>query len=187
MKRDADAEPARWRVFVVLLVLGAAAAFYGPALPRSLAHGVWPAPLDDVYIHFGFARSAALGHPFEWIPGNGYSSGGTSLTYPLSLAPGYWLGLRGARMGVFAAALACAALIDLCRSARELALAHGAPRFVAWAACPLLLAVPLLDWSFFSGMEAALVAALIGRSLVAVRRVELAPPRLGAPRRRARV
>jgi hypothetical protein len=172
VKRWIKAEPLLWHAFAVLLVLGLAAAFYGSALRR--APQIFPAPLDDVYIHFGFARSAALGHPFEWIPGNGYSSGGTSLTYPLLLAPGYLLGFRGARLGVFAAAIACAALVDLCRSARELA--RRAPRGVAWAACPLLLGVPLLDWSFFSGMETALVAALTGRALVAVRRAELAPP-----------
>lgn len=169
--RRAD-EPTLWRAFAALTVLAAAAAFYWPALRRT--GGAFPAPLDDVYIHFGFARSAALGHPFEWIPGNGYSSGGTSLTYPLLLAPGYLVGFRGDNLGYFAAALACACLFDLCRSTRELT--RAAPRWVSWAACPLLLAVPLLDWSYFSGMEAALTAALIGRALLAVRRVESAPP-----------
>ncbi|KYF55998.1 hypothetical protein BE04_46105, partial [Sorangium cellulosum] len=90
-----------WHASAAIPVLGAAAAFYGPALERT--GGAWPAPLDDVYIHFGFARAAALGHPFSWIPGNGYSSGGTSLTYPLALAPGYLLGFRGAWLGLFAA------------------------------------------------------------------------------------
>ncbi len=44
-----------------------------------LAPSDWSAPLDDVFIHFDFARSIARGHPFEWSRGNGYSSGGTSL------------------------------------------------------------------------------------------------------------
>src|SRR5688572_2131860 len=39
--------------------------------------GPWSAPLDDVFIHFDFARSTARGRPFEWSQGNGYSSGGT--------------------------------------------------------------------------------------------------------------
>ncbi len=150
------------------IVVAVAAAFYAPALART--RGVWPAPLDDVYIHFGFARSAALGHPFEWIPGNGYSSGGTSLTYPLVLAPGWLLGFRGARLGVFAALVACLALVDLCRSLRRLALSAGAPRLAAWAAPPLVLALPLLDWSWFSGMETALLGAVLGRALSAVDR-----------------
>ncbi|HZF49400.1 MAG TPA: hypothetical protein VE093_12165 [Polyangiaceae bacterium] len=172
MNRRSTAEPLLWHAFTALVILGLAWAFYAPALAKT--GGLWPAPLDDVYIHFGFARSAALGRPFQWIPGNGFSSGGTSLTYPLLLAPGYWLGFRGANMGLFAALLACACLFDLCRSARALAL--GSPRWVAWIAPPLLLAVPLLDWSLFSGMETALFYAVLGRALLAVRGVEIAPP-----------
>ncbi|WP_437726832.1 hypothetical protein [Sorangium sp. So ce861] len=168
-----------WHASAAIPVLGAAAAFYGPALART--GGAWPAPLDDVYIHFGFARAAALGHPFSWIPGNGYSSGGTSLTYPLALAPGYLLGFRGAWLGLFAALLACAALLDLCRSLRRLLEPRGGPgaassRWVGWLAPLFVVAVPLLDWSWFSGMEVALLGAVLGRALVAVRRAELAPP-----------
>jgi hypothetical protein len=174
VNRPRPAERLLWHAFTALVILGLAWAFYAPALSKT--GGLWPAPLDDVYIHFGFARSAALGHPFQWIPGNGFSSGGTSLTYPLLLAPGYLLGFHGASLGIFAALLACACLFDLCRSAR--ALVARAPRFIAWIAPPLLLAVPLLDWSLFSGMETALFYALLGRALVAVREVELAPPHL---------
>ncbi|WP_437870489.1 hypothetical protein [Sorangium sp. So ce363] len=179
MRRPPWIRPLLWHASAAIPVLGAAAAFYGPALART--GGVWPAPLDDVYIHFGFARAAALGHPFSWIPGNGYSSGGTSLAYPLALAPGYLLGFRGAWLGLFAALLACAALLDLCRSLRWLLDPRGGPgapysRWVAWAAPLFVVAVPLLDWSWFSGMELALLGAVMGRALVAVRRAELAPP-----------
>ncbi|WP_437959256.1 hypothetical protein WME76_06095 [Sorangium sp. So ce119] len=177
-----------WHASAALPVLGAAAAFYGPALART--GGVWPAPLDDVYIHFGFARAAALGHPLSWIPGNGYSSGGTSLTYPLVLAPGYLLGFRGPWLGLFAALIACAALLDLCRSLRRLLEPRGpgaaSSRWVGWVAPLFVVAVPLLDWSWFSGMEVALLGAVLGRALVAARRAELAPPaRRPAEQRRA--
>src|SRR5262245_21151448 len=57
--------------------------------------GDWSAPLDDVFIHFDFARATARGHPLEWSEGNGYSSGGTSVSYPFVLAIGYWIGFRG--------------------------------------------------------------------------------------------
>ncbi|WP_245678479.1 hypothetical protein [Chondromyces crocatus] len=174
-----------------LPVLGAAIAFYGPALRRT--GGLWPAPLDDVYIHFAFARSAALGHLSTWIPGNGYSSGGTSLLYPLVLAPGWLIGFRGVWLGVFAALVACVALIDLCRSVQGLvdpgagtregaggeALGPRPPsraRWVAWGVPLFVVAVPLLDWSWFSGMEVALLGAVLGRALLAVRRCEHAPP-----------
>ena len=58
--------------------------------------GEWSAPLDDVFIHFDYARAAAEGHPFEWFAGNGYSSGNTSLLYPFVLAVGYLAGFHGA-------------------------------------------------------------------------------------------
>lgn len=166
-------EPTLWIAAAGLLVVAVGAAFYVPALLRT--GGRFPVPLDDVYIHFGFARSAALGHPFEWIPGNGYSSGGTSLTYPLALAPGYLLGFRGARLAIFAALLALASLVDLCRSLRAI-LSPWAPRWAPWAAPALILSVPLLDWSLFSGMETALFAALFGRALCALALAERAEP-----------
>ncbi len=145
--------------FSLSLVLAVAAVFYAPALGKT--HGVWPAPLDDVYIHFDFARSAANGHPFSWIVGNGYSSGGTSLTYPLILAVGYAVGFRGTSLGVFAALVAVVSLVDVARSLR--AVVSG--RRVAFLAPFLLLGVPLLDWTWFSGMEVALSAALLSRAL----------------------
>ena len=155
-----------WFLFTTLVVVGLGAAFYLPALARTPGH--FPVPLDDVYIHFGFARAAALGHPFQWIPGNGYSSGGTSLTYPLLLAPAWLLGFRGERLALAAALLSLGCLVDLAASLRRLL--RPAPRWLAWAAAPLILSVPLLDWSLFSGMETALFAALLGRALVALAR-----------------
>jgi hypothetical protein len=62
--------------------------------------GFWSAPLDDVFIHFDFARSIVRGHPFEWSSGAGYSSGGTSLLYPFVLALGIPLGFDGLRLMV---------------------------------------------------------------------------------------
>ncbi|MDI1477774.1 hypothetical protein [Polyangium sp. y55x31] len=169
---DRPREPVLFPVFAAILVIAAGLAFWLPGFERT--DGVFPVPLDDVYIHYGFARSAALGHPFAWLPENGYSSGGTSLTYPLVLAPAWALGLRGASLSYFAAAIACVCLWDLCRSVRTLL--EGAPRLAAWIAAPLLLAVPLVDWSLYSGMETALFAGILGRLLVAARRATTASP-----------
>ncbi len=180
MKRQASK---LWILAATLLVAGVRAAFWGAGLRRT--GGAFPVPLDDVYIHFGFARAAALGHPFSWIPGNGYSSGGTSLVYPLLLAPAWLLGFRGAHLAIFAAILAVACVVDLARSIR--ALLAPAPAWVQALAPALVLAVPLVDWSLFSGMETALFAAILGRALVAVERSAAAPPLHRAradPRRR---
>src|SRR5690606_2117402 len=77
------------------------------AVFEGALRGAWSAPLDDVFIHFDFARSTARGYPFEWIEGNGYSSGGTSLLYPFVLAIGFALGLDGLDLMHWAAVVAC--------------------------------------------------------------------------------
>ncbi len=47
---------------------------------------------------------------------------------------------------------------------------------MAWTFPALLLAVPLLDWSLFSGMETALLGAVVGRALLSAHRAWVAPP-----------
>ncbi len=130
-----------------------------------LLPGEWSAPLDDVFIHFDFARSAARGHPFEWSAGNGYSSGGTSLLYPLALAPGIFLGFRGERLMHFAATVACTSVFATLLASRRLF--RGLPRWTEFLAPPLLLSVGALDWSLFSGMEVAFFLAIWSLALVA--------------------
>lgn len=44
-------------------------------------------PLDDAYIHLQYARAIAEGHPFSYIAGQPATSGGTSLIYPVLIAP----------------------------------------------------------------------------------------------------
>jgi hypothetical protein len=50
-------------------------------------------PLDDAFIHFQYAKRLASGHFFSYVDGEGYSSGATSLLWPLLLAPFYAVGL----------------------------------------------------------------------------------------------
>jgi hypothetical protein len=158
--------------FVTALTLAVAAAFYVPALRAT--RGDWPAPLDDVFIHFDFARSTARGHPFEWIAGQGYSSGETSVLYPFVLAAGYGAGFRGLGLGVWAAIVACASLVTVMRSLRTLV--QPAPAWVPFAAAVPLVSVGVLDWSWFSGMEVALFGAALLRLLVAVKRAREVSP-----------
>lgn len=159
--------------FRLAVVLAAGLAFWLPGLVRT---GAWPAPLDDVYIYFGFARSTALGHPLSWVPGNGFSSGATSLLYPLVLAPLWAVGLRGPWLGLGAALVAALSLVDLAGSLARLSGPRGRERHLAWLAPLVVVAVPLLDWSLFSGMETALFAGLLGRALVAVHAAHGARP-----------
>lgn len=127
--------------------------------------GPWSAPLDDVFIHFDFARSVARGHPFEWSEGGGYSSGGTSLLYPFVLAIGYRLGFVGLELMEWAAVIACvsvfALLIASRRAFRELPIA------ASYLAPPAVLGIGALCWSLFSGMEVAFYLAVWGGAFIA--------------------
>jgi hypothetical protein len=116
--------------------------------------------LDDAYIHFQYATRLAQGHFFEWTPGGGYSTGATSVLWPVLLAPGYWLGFREERMALWAAALGAAGLW-LCAwcACRILTDALGSPAAGALGAALVLTSGPIL-WGCFSGMEVPLVAAL---------------------------
>jgi hypothetical protein len=77
-------DPVLYTLWAAIITLSSGRMFYGYMLKQT--RGEWSAPLDDVFIHFDYARATAEGHPFEWVVGNGYSSGNTSLTYPFVLA-----------------------------------------------------------------------------------------------------
>lgn len=174
--RPLEKQPSLWiyAVFAGALVLLSATEFYACmkqqlfySLSRSDRYALptdWSAPLDDVFIHFDFARSAARGHPFEWIAGNGYSSGGTSLLYPLVLAPGYALGFRGTRLMEFAAVIGMTCALSTLLSSRRLF--RGLPPWTAYLAPPIFLSIGALDWSLWSGMEVAFFLAVWGVALV---------------------
>ena len=81
-----------WAAFCTL---ASARQFYGYMLKQT--GGEWSAPLDDVFIHFDYARATALGSSVRVGVGNGYSSGNTSLTYPFVLALGWLVGFHATR------------------------------------------------------------------------------------------
>ena len=168
-------ERGAFAIFAGGLVLFVATRFYGAEELQIFYSAVrgdsflpgddWSAPLDDVFIHFDFARQAARGHPFEWSPGNGYSSGGTSLLYPLLLAPGFWFGFRDTRIMHFAAVLACVSVLAVLLGSRRLF--RELPPAAKYLAPPALLGIGALDWSLFSGMEVAFFLAVWALALVA--------------------
>ena len=148
----------------IALATATALLFWVPAW--SAGRGWFPAPLDDVYIHFDFARALATGHPFAWIPGQGYSSGETAPLYAVVLGLGHLVGLHGRLLGLWAALVAVLATASLVRSVRTLA---GPPSWTSWLVAIVPLSIAIVDWTLFSGMEVALFAALLGRALVALR------------------
>lgn len=145
---------ARWPyalylVVAALAVLSSARLFYGYMLQQT--GGEWSAPLDDVFIHFDYARATARGFPFQWSEGNGYSSGNTSLTYPFALAFGYWVGFRGQALMIWAALLAMGCVFGYLAAVWRLfpAIFPGA-RLLAIVST---FSVGALSWSLWSGME----------------------------------
>ncbi|HMJ13537.1 MAG TPA: hypothetical protein VK524_19090 [Polyangiaceae bacterium] len=173
------AEPLAYALFAGLCTLYVGCKFYSSLRLQTLyaavwqgtrdfaapALGEWSAPLDDVFIHFDFARSFARGYPFQWSEGNGYSSGGTSLLYPIVLALGYWLGARRDSLMVWAAVIAFVCVFALLLASRGLF--TRLPRWCSYLAPPALLCTGVLNWSLFSGMEVALFLAIWGATFLA--------------------
>ncbi|MEP7119729.1 MAG: hypothetical protein ABJE95_02420 [Byssovorax sp.] len=154
-------------VFAALCTLYAALFFYG-SLHRQ-THGGWSAPLDDVFIHFDYARATARGYPFQWSEGNGFSSGNTSLSYPFALALGYWVGFRGLAIMHWAAIVACISCLGFFLAAGRLTAPLG--RWAKYLIPPAVLSLGALDWSLFSGMENAFHLGVWGLSLIPVLRL----------------
>ncbi len=137
--------------FSIACVSIAARTFYG--YMHIQTGGQWSAPLDDVFIHFDYARATARGYPFQWSEGNGFSSGNTSLSYPFVLAFGYLVGFRGLLLMKWAAIVACASILAFLLATAKLTEPLG--RWAKYLLPPAVLCVGALDWSLFSGMENA--------------------------------
>ena len=186
-------DPAAYVLWSAAWTLGSARTFYGYMLKQT--GGEWSAPLDDVFIHFDYARSTALGHPFEWVVGNGYSSGNTSLLYPFVLALGWRAGFRDMSLMKWAAIVAAACVLGVLLAVRPLfgafaSNAHRASRVDAagraasYLLAPVLLGVGALDWSLWSGMEVAVFLGTWALALHVFLALERAAP---ASRDRARL
>jgi hypothetical protein len=159
-----------WAAFHTLV---SARGFYGYMLKQT--SGEWSAPLDDVFIHFDYARATALGHPFEWTIGNGYSSGNTSLTYPFVLAAGWLVGFTGRELMQWAALVAALCVFGTLLAARRLFIEDKQDdwgRLSSYLLPPVFLGIGALDWSLWSGMEVSFFLATWAMALVAWRRVE---------------
>jgi hypothetical protein len=142
--------------------------FYGYMLVQT--GGEWSAPLDDVFIHFDYARATARGYPFQWSEGNGFSSGNTSLLYPFVLAAGYLAGFTAQSLMIWAGLVACCSVFGLLLVLPRLfASFEPASKYIAPLA---LFSIGALDWSLFSGMEVALFLGIWGGALRAYVAVE---------------
>lgn len=138
-------------IAALAVVYGRQATAYGTDAPLM--------PVDDAYIHFQYARQAAVGEPFVYNTGQDPSSGATSLLYPFVLAIGSKLGFTGLSLGYWACLVGALALFASALIVRAASLAAGLPQ---WPAILMGLSVAAwgpLVWHAFSGMETALVVA----------------------------
>ncbi len=120
-------------------------------------------PLDDVYIHFQYARQLASGEPYVYNPGEAPTSGATSFLYPYLLAGGHALGFHDLTLGLWALGLGALGLLASGWLVLLLARLGGLPLgFALIGALTFMLSGPV-SWHFMSGMETALVvtAALL--------------------------
>ena len=76
---------ARFKKYLLYYSIAAGAAFF---LIMAFYTGFkLSAPLDDAFIYFQYAKNLIHGHFFEYVAGEGYSSGATSFLYAFLLAP----------------------------------------------------------------------------------------------------
>lgn len=114
-------------------------------------------PLDDVYIHFQYARQMANGQPYVYNPGLPPTSGASSLIYPFVLALGALLGFHDLRLGIWAM------LVGAFAFAISINLVYRISRLRTSVAVSALAALVFgvsgaFAWHAMSGMETMLAA-----------------------------
>lgn len=118
-------------------------------------------PLDDVYIHFQYARQIAQGQPYVYNDGQPPTSGATSFLYPFWLAFGYRLGFTGLNLALWAL-ISGAGALALTALASWRYLAHHQPKpLQRLLTLALILTTGSLLWHYVSGMETGILLALM--------------------------
>lgn len=142
-----------WAGLAAWCVLGALLSI---TLGRAAGGGEMLMPLDDVYIHFQYARQLALGQPYVYNAGEPPTSGATSFLYPYVLAAGYALGFQGRVLGEWAVIVGWAALGGAVVGWWRLGAVWGVDVSLRLLGAALL-AGGAFAWHFNSGMETGLV------------------------------
>jgi hypothetical protein len=122
----------------------------------AAGRGVFVMPLDDVYIHFQYARQIAAGQPYVYNPGQPPSSGATSFLYPYMLAVGYLLGFQGLNLGLWAMAVGALALVGATWLVYRLVRRFGGADWLAIGTALAFAVSGPVAWHFLSGMETGL-------------------------------
>lgn len=135
-------------------------------------HGQPLMPLDDVYIHFQYARQLALGQPYIYNPGQVPSSGATSFLYPFLLAIGYVIGFQELWLGIWSMTLGAVALGASAWAIYQIGRQVNAP----YGLCVLIVLIFMWNgatsWHYMSGMETGLVCCFTLWTLFSVWRLD---------------
>ena len=123
----------------------------------AAGRGEFVLPLDDVYIHFQYARQMANGQPYIYNPGQPPTSGATSFLYPYVLAVGYLLGFQGLNLGLWAMGIGALALLGSLWLVYRLVKTYDAPDWLAVAAALIFGLTGPVSWHYMSGMETGLM------------------------------
>jgi hypothetical protein len=124
-------------------------------------------PLDDVYIHFQYARQLSEGQPYVYNTGEGATSGATSFIYPYILAIGYLLGFQGLNLGLWSMFVGGVSLFGSMWAIYRLCLTFDAPLWLA-ILTPISFALTgSVSWHTMSGMETMLIVCFMLWTLLA--------------------
>lgn len=114
-------------------------------------------PLDDVYIHFQYARQMAQGQPYIYNPGDPATSGATSFIYPFVLATGHLLGFQELNLGLWAMIIGALALLMSMWAMYHVCRHIGCRQWLA-VLLPIWFGINgAVSWHFMSGMETGLM------------------------------
>ena len=145
-------------VFLLGCLVGAAVLFHFVGDAMRAQGGALGAPLDDVFIHFQYARSIAEGHPFAYNAGQPTSSGASSLLWVGLLTPFYALGVRGLHL-LWVAWLYAVLASGLIFAAGRGILRELGARQSAIVGPALIFAWGWFDWHAASAMEGVVTTA----------------------------
>ncbi len=119
------------------------------------------APLDDAFIYFQYAKNMAKGNFFEFVRGEGYSSGATSFLYAMILTPFAFI-LRGSSLIIIVTYLIGAGCLFLSAYfIYRILLKLGVEKIFSFFGGVFFVTNGNVLWGFFSGMEIPLFASLI--------------------------
>jgi hypothetical protein len=125
------------------------------------------APLDDAFIYFQYAKNLSHGHFFEYVAGQGYSSGATSFLYAFILAP-FALLFKGSSIIIVSYIIGAVTLFYSSYFIFMIMRKLTENTMVSSFAAALFATNGNILWGYFSGMEIGLFSMLLAASLYAI-------------------